>query len=83
MVSTIAGWPGVNGVKLGALPGGLHYAASVAYGMRHSRPALLVVNRGSLPEQVLTLGGWGGPGPIYAGMTYRQSDVNVVSLPLP
>ncbi len=51
--------------------------------MRHSRPALLVVNRGSLPEQVLTLGGWGGPGPIYAGMTYRQSDVNVVSLPLP
>lgn len=83
VVSTVAGQPGVNGVKLGALPGGLHYAASVAYGMRHSRPALLVVNRGSQPETLSVAFGSADTGPLYAGMTYRQSDVNVVSLPLP
>ncbi|MDQ5889447.1 MAG: hypothetical protein QG667_2742, partial [Pseudomonadota bacterium] len=83
MVSTVAGQPGVNGVKLGALPGGLHHAASVAWGMRFSRPALFVVNRGSVPEQVLSLANWAGTGPTYAGTTYRQSDVNVVSVPLP
>lgn len=83
MVSTVAGRPGVNGVKLGALPGGLHHAGSIAYGMRHSRPALLVVNRGSQPEMLLTLADFAGPGPIYAGGPYAQSDVNVVTVPLP
>ena len=83
MVSTVAGQPGVNGVKLGALPGGLHHAASVAYGMRHSRPALFVVNRGSQQETLSVAFGWSGTGPLYPGPTYGQSDVNVVSVPLP
>jgi sugar lactone lactonase YvrE len=44
MVTTFAGKSGVKGVKLGSLPGGLSGPGGIAFGLRHSQPALFAIN---------------------------------------
>lgn len=84
VVSTVVGQAGVRGVQLGGiLPGGLNQPASVAIGMRHGRPVLLVLNRASTWDWLrgyLDYPPGFGPESV---TPYALSDVNVVTVPLP
>ena len=82
VVSTVVGQAGVRGVQLGAA-GRLHQPVGVTVGTRHGRPALFILNRahqGDWQQGVGLAYPWIEPSP--AGQ-YWQSDVNVVSVPLP
>jgi len=82
VVSTVVGQIGVRGVQLGAA-GRLHQPVGVAVGTRHGRPALFILNRAHQGDGQQGVGlayPWIEPSP--AGQ-YWQSDVNVVSVPLP
>lgn len=67
MVSTIAG--SGSGVRLGALPGGFSRALSIAFGYRHSRPVLFVVNNANRWSRETS--------------SYRPSETNIVTIALP
>lgn len=82
VVSTFAGKAGVSGVLLGALPGGLNQPVSVAVGKRHGRPTLFVLNQqwGSRLRDKTPSDGISIALPV---PPYRQSELNVVTVPLP
>ena len=68
-VTTFAGKSGEKGVKLGPLPGGLSGPRGIAFGLRHSQPALFVINWHAFVT------------PPFKGYTPTENNIVTIALP--